>query len=244
MKQFVRYLFLLIAINGFCQQYPTSKKAKEAVFATMDQTAKELLTNAKASAVSISIVKDNITYMRRYGVVEKAKGVKADSNVVFEIASVTKTFTGTLVAKAVIDGKINLEDDIRKYMNGNYPNLEYQGTPIKIKDLLTHKSGMLRQFPNYGEIAKGDNRAFQIKKIDQEYSKEKFLGELKTSKPDVMPGTVYQYSNFGPQVCAFILENIYHKSFEKLISGSPKGVNFYRITKRNEIIQNGKITLE
>ncbi|SDH21463.1 Beta-lactamase [Mucilaginibacter gossypii] len=65
----------------------------------------------------------------------------------------TKSFTGILLAQAVIDKKIALDDDIRKYLKGDYPNLVHQATPIRIRDLTNHTSRITRIFPNLRERA-------------------------------------------------------------------------------------------
>ena len=46
------------------------------------------------------------------------------------------------MSKAVLEGGIKLEDDVRLYLKGDYSNLEYNNTPIKVKNLLTHTSGL------------------------------------------------------------------------------------------------------
>jgi CubicO group peptidase (beta-lactamase class C family) len=52
-------------------------------------------------------------------------------NTKYEIGSVTKVFTGILLANAVKEGKINLQDDIRKYLKDSYPNLESENQSVR-----------------------------------------------------------------------------------------------------------------
>ncbi len=67
-------------------------------------------------------------YTYNYGTVEKGKAQLPTAATTFELASVTKTFTGILLARAVLDKKLkNLMDDVRKYMDGDFANLHYQG---------------------------------------------------------------------------------------------------------------------
>ncbi len=52
---------------------------------------------------------------------------------IYEIGSITKTFTGLLVAHAIGEGKMKLDEDIRKYLPGNFPTLQYpSGEPMRV----------------------------------------------------------------------------------------------------------------
>ena len=60
----------------------------------------------------------------------------------YEIGSLSKTLAGTLMANAVLDRKLGLDDDVRMYLDDAYPNLQYKGEPIRIRHLLSHTSGL------------------------------------------------------------------------------------------------------
>lgn len=158
-----------------------------------------LLKDKRFHSVSVAVLKDGESIIRHFGELSIGKGDQPNDSTLYELASVTKTFTGYVAAKAVLDKKIDLNDDIRKYLNEPYLNLEYKGEPIKIKDLLTHTSG----FPNFP--LKSEN-------------KEAFFEGLKLIKIETKPGEVYSYSNTAPELTAYILEIVYQKSFEELVS--------------------------
>ncbi|MCC9074087.1 beta-lactamase family protein [Flavobacterium sp. F-65] len=98
------------------------------------------------------MVKDGKIYTKHYGEIDKEKGNKAINETLFEIASTTKVFTGILVANVPLEGKLKLDNDIPKYLNEEFQNLEFKESPIKIKNLITHRSGILTPFPNTKEI--------------------------------------------------------------------------------------------
>jgi CubicO group peptidase (beta-lactamase class C family) len=243
----VNKLFLLpILIFGY-SAFAQQQKAltEKQLFASMDANAKEFLKESKANSVSIGIIKDGKTYTRHYGEIDRGKGNKANNSTLFEVASITKLFTGALMAKAVLDGKIKLDDDIRKYINGSYPNLEYKGTPITIKDLVSLKTGFSSDLPDKTELLKikNDSVPFKIKKLEESYTKEHFFNDLKLIKLDTLPGKVYKYNNGSVQLAAHILENVYHKSYETLLKEnilSPLNLKGTKLqTNRNEHIANG-----
>lgn len=216
MNRIILFFLYFISTITFAQNKNSLDKI---IYAAMDKNAEKLLTNSKAYSVSIGIVKNGKTYTKHYGEIDKAKGNQANNNTFFEIASITKIATGKLMAQAVLEGKLNLDEDIRKYMNGSYPNLEFNNVPIRIKDLVSFKSGLDRELPDNSEIRKNENDSttFNLKQLDEKYSKKQFFEDLKSVKLDTIPGTKYKYSNLSLELSAYILENVYHKSYETLL---------------------------
>ena len=212
------FLFLLVLISTFAVSQ-NKNNSESSVYSVLDQNAELLLKNSKAYSVSIGIIKDGKVYTRHYGEIDKGKANKADNNTYFEIASVTKVMTGYLLAKTVLDKKADLDDDIRKYLKGDYPNLQYEGKPVTIKDLISYRSAIPSVLPDDREIMKtfDDQTTFKLVELYKNYSKNNFLSDLKTVKLDTIPGTKYLYSNPSLQIAGLMLENIYNEPFDKLI---------------------------
>ncbi|RED27235.1 CubicO group peptidase (beta-lactamase class C family) [Flavobacterium cutihirudinis] len=206
-------LFLCFSFSVLAQQ-----NTKD-IYILMDKTASVLKEKSKANSISIGVVKNGKTYTRHYGEIDKGKENIANNNTVFEVASITKLFTGLLTAQAVLEGKLNPDDDIRKYISGSYPNLEYNGKPITVKDLVSFRTGFNKDLPDNDELRKNrnDSSYLAFKKIDESYTKEKFFEDLKTIKLDTLPGTKFKYSNGSLNLTAHILENVYKKSYETLL---------------------------
>ena len=241
MKKLLSILILSFGFSVFAQKTVTEKQ----IYAAMDAQAELFLKESKANSFSIGIVKDGKTYTRHYGEIDKGKGNKANNFTLFEVASITKLFTGTLMAKAVLDGKIKLDDDIRKYITGSYPNLQFNGTPVTIKDLVSLKSGFSSDLPDRSELFKNrnDSLAFKVEKLEKAYTKEQFFKDLKSIKVETLPGTVYNYNNGTVQLAAHILENVYGKSYEILLRENmliPLKLNNTKLhINQNETIANG-----
>ncbi|MDN5424202.1 MAG: beta-lactamase family protein, partial [Chryseobacterium sp.] len=111
MKNLSIFLLMLVSAKSFSQ-------SQKEMYSIMEKTAQKLKEKSGAYSVSVGIVKDGKVYTKHYGEIDKGKGNKADDNTYFEIASVTKLFTGQLLSQGVLENKINLEDDIRKYLKG------------------------------------------------------------------------------------------------------------------------------
>lgn len=237
MKFFFTLLFITTTWYTFSQNNDITKTE---VYAFIDKKAKKLKSSSGANSISVGVIKDGKVYTKHYGELDKGKGNKATNNTFFDIASVTKVMTGYVMAKAVLEKKINLEDDIRKYLDGYYPNLEYKNIPVRIKDLLSFKAAFNSELPDNSEIKKtnDDRTMFRLKIMDERYSKKQFMQDLKTIKLDTVPGNKHRYSNTSLEVSALILEKVYGKNFETLMNEHVFSKTKMNATKRNLKIDN------
>ncbi len=140
----IAFLYLVVLSEKAFSQVNT---INDDISRTIVKNGRKFLKNKNINSVSIGIYKDGQVYTEHFGEIEKSKSNLPNDETIYEVGSVTKTITGYLVAKAVLEEKIKLEDDIRLYLKGDYSNLEYNKTPIKVKNLLTHTSGLPKFLP-------------------------------------------------------------------------------------------------
>ena len=187
--------FGIISIISCSQHTSTEKKNTEEIVETY---AEEFLLDDRIHSVSIALLNNGKEYTFHFGEQNPNKNNPPTDSTLYELASVTKTFTGTMVAKAVLDGKVSLDDDIRDYLPQPYPNLEFDEETITIKDILTHTGG----FPNFPPSME---------------NKDEFWNGLHQIKISSKPGTAFSYSNTAPEITAFILEQAYDIPYQKLV---------------------------
>ncbi|MBP2830619.1 beta-lactamase family protein [Aquimarina sp. U1-2] len=218
-------LFIIIFIHLLTGCNTSEKKRKKETVATVKllvtKHADSLLEDPKINAVSIGIYKNGKKYTSHHGVLDKGQGNSPTDSTIYEIASVSKTFAGVLVANAVIEGKIKLEDDIRTYLKQDFDNFEYKRHPIRIKHLLTHTSRMSKFLPERINALFSDfneELPFKVHEIQKSYSKQEFLSDLSQLKIDTIPGVKYKYSNADTELMAQILENVYQKPFDSILT--------------------------
>jgi CubicO group peptidase (beta-lactamase class C family) len=181
------------------------------------------MKNGQTVGLSIGVFKDGQTYTYNFGTTERGKQCRPTRHTRYAIASITKTFTGTLLAQAVIEKRVKLDDDVRSYLDGNYPNLEYQGQPIRLWQLINHTSGL----PN---ISSAETAALDVvqdndiaKKAIKEaaflerYTEKDFFQELHDVKLTRIPGVSFSYSNVAAQLLGLVLERVYGVPYEKLL---------------------------
>ncbi|WP_237274432.1 serine hydrolase domain-containing protein [Tenacibaculum ovolyticum] len=215
-KQIIFIACLLMFITS-CK---SSKEKDNLVSNILEQEIDFLLDRSTFNSISVGAIINEETYELHKGELTKGQGNKPTNETLYEIASLTKTFTGTLLAKAIVDNKVSLDDDIRKVLGGDYTNLEFKDEPITYKHLVTHRSGIPNMFPNRPDIFKNpdfDKLPFIINKLQEGYTKDKFIKELQLVNLDTIPGSKFEYSNAATNLLGFCLENIYDKKFEDLL---------------------------
>lgn len=229
---FLGMLIATISCSSCAQKAPEAKI--DPIQRAIDQNGDSLLSAPNINSVSIGVLKDGRTYTGHFGVLDKGKGNRPTDSTIYEIASVSKSFTGTLVAQAVLENKMSLEDDIRKYLKGDFTNLEYEGYPIQVKHLVTHTAGLPRFLPvRMNDLFNTIDETLPFRMYDMEkaYSKVEFMADLQSIAIGIQPGTNYSYSNADTELLAYILEEIYQMPFDQLLQKNICEVAKMRTTK-------------
>jgi CubicO group peptidase (beta-lactamase class C family) len=182
--------------------------------------------------LSIGLIRNGKKYSYNFGTTETGRHIRPTNLTIYEIGSVTKSFTGILLAHAILEKRISLKDNIQQYLPKPFPNLTYKGIPVKIEDLATHTSGLPKFVPNLDKDLSPD----QLMKRYDNFSPTQFLNVLSGIKLDTIPGTKFIYSNADAQLIGIILEKIYHTTYadllEKYITG-PQQMNDTKLEIKN-----------
>lgn len=142
-------------------------------------------------SIVLGVITPNGTSVSGYGNISKANTTKVNGNTIFDIASITKTFTTSLLADAVKSGLVNLDDPIEKYLPAGVRVPTYNGHKITLENLATHTSG-LPDFP----VNWIRNRTYTTQQV---YN---FLSNTSLqSEPEVR----YNYSDFGVGLLGYVL---------------------------------------
>ncbi|MBE1160914.1 serine hydrolase domain-containing protein [Dyella acidiphila] len=187
----------------------------------VDQAAGEFFRNRCHVGVSIAVVDHGQTHFYDYGSTSRSKAELPDPQSIYELASVTKTFTAALAARAVLDGRMHLDGDFRQSLPGDYRNLAWNGQPITLRTLLTHHAGMPRDIPDtdalFADKKSPDFNARMIA-LNQGFGREQLLAALHDTRPRSAPGQTEAYSNAGFLVIGLGLEKVDGQSFDRLLS--------------------------
>lgn len=213
-------LFALSVYSVFCVAQQSLKENIN-LQSIVDHAVQKMVEKPLINSVSIGIVYQGQEYIGHYGELEKGKANLPTDQTIYEIGSLSKTFTGTLVAKAVLEGKLRLEDPVQKYLSEDYPNLKFNNHPVRIKDLVTHTSRLPNMLPlPINALFKDFTNKKTPENINtmlKNYTQKDFLRDLHTVKIDTIPGYKFSYSNAGIELLALVLETVYHKKFEVIV---------------------------
>lgn len=220
MKQWKSSVQIIILITIlFIYQSCQSQIQKDAIAKSVKENALNFLKNNRFNSVSIAVYANGIKYSNHFGELDKGEGNKPTDETLYEIASVTKTMTGYLVGKAVLEQKMKLSDSVTKFLGSAYDNLSYKGTPVTIQHLLTHTSGLPLNINGIDALyaKRTKNTYLKAQQLLTNYEKETLLNDLKNVVIKYELGTHYAYSNVAPNILAYILEIVYKKPFEILL---------------------------
>jgi serine-type D-Ala-D-Ala carboxypeptidase/endopeptidase len=142
-------------------------------------------------SIVLGVITPNGTSLSSYGNISKANTTKVNGNTIFDIASITKTFTTSLLADAVKSGLVNLDDPIEKYLPAGVRVPTYNGRKITLENLATHTSG-LPDFP----VNWIRNRTYTTQQVYNFLSNTSLQSE---------PGVRYNYSDFGAGLLGYVL---------------------------------------
>src|SRR3569623_585346 len=159
-----------------------------------------------APGCSVSVVRGGKTvWSRAWGLANLEQPRPNRLDTVYEAGSVSKQFTAAAVAVLVAQGRVSLEDDVRKTL----PELRDYGTPITVRHLLSHTSGV-RNWDDLVELAgrpREDASGFR--------QADALAVIARQSELNFNPGSQYLYSNSNYVLAAVLVERVSGQSFQQ-----------------------------
>jgi CubicO group peptidase (beta-lactamase class C family) len=190
-------LFLLIGIN-FC----VTKAQTDSITQKFDEYLLAANKVNKFNGNALIAQNGKILLQKSYGYKNFAAHVLNDSNTIFQIGSVTKQFTATIILKLQEEGKLSVNDKLDKY----FPQFKY-ANKITIENLLTHTSGIY----NYTADIDEKDSAIVCNPVDKQLA----LDIMFKHSLDFKPGTQFRYDNSGYYLLGLIIEKVTAKSYEQ-----------------------------
>jgi CubicO group peptidase (beta-lactamase class C family) len=132
-----------------------------------------------------------------------------DGDTVFQIASLTKVFTALLLTEMAMRGEVRMEDPVAEYLPAEARMPVRDGRPVRLIDIVTYASGL----PGWPANMPGLDPA----KPFPAYEIASLYAALTPEALKYVPGTHYEYSNFGYGLLAHALSRRGGTSFEALV---------------------------
>ena len=170
--------------------------AIDAVFADWDLP--------RSPGCALAVARDGtLLYSRGYGYANLDYDIPITPQTLFDVASVTKQFSAASLTMLALDGKVSLDDDVRRWL----PELPVYQSPITLKHMLYHTSG-LRDYLTLFPLS-GRTDYYPI-------SHDQILNMMSRQNDLVfMPGDQYVYSNTAYMLVAQVIERVSGKSLGK-----------------------------
>lgn len=191
---------LLLVFLAFADQVFYGQTTENAIDKQIDQLFSSY--NQATPGVAVAVVRDGkIIFKKGYGAANLEFDIPVTTKTVFQIASVSKQFTAFSIYLLEKQGKISLEDDIRKY----FPEMPDFGKTVRIKHLLAHTSGIKDQAALL---------TLAGWRMDDVTTTEHNLRLISRQKElNFEPGSQYLYSNSGYTLLAEIVKRTSGESF-------------------------------
>lgn len=181
----------------------------------IEAAARGYLKQEKGTGLAIGIIRDGKTSFHNFGSGERGAATVTERTE-FEIGSIAKTMSGLLLARAVLAGKADLNDDVRKYLDGPYPRLEFEGEPVRLLHLANMTSALPDNLPDLSKLEPDPGR-FKRAAALSAYGKAQFMADLRALTPREKPGASVGHSNAAAQLLNHVLERIYGMPYEAIL---------------------------
>ena len=226
--------FLAAVPSAFSQTDTTTTTSsinkEEIISSQVKSFILDQIVNKSKAAIVIGFVDPNGTRIFSFGNMSTRHNIPVNENTLFNIGSITKTFTTLLLADMVKQGLVNLTDPIERYLPSSVKVPEFNGQKITLEHLATHTSGLPEFPPNLL-----DNNG----NIIESYNANQLYQALSNTKLTRAPGSQFQYSSFGMGLLGQILSLKAGVSYNQLVKDrilNVLGMNDTKITlSQNEI---------
>jgi len=161
------------------------------------------MARAGIAGVSVAVVKDGqVLLARGWGVADRERGTACDADTLHRLGSIAKLFTWTAVMQLVEQHRLDLDADVRQYLDFDLPRTFPQ--PITLRHLMTHTAGFEETVHGMwaGADESLDLRAYLTARVPAQLH---------------APGIVAAYSNYGATLAGYIVQRVSGQPFETYV---------------------------
>lgn len=218
----------LLLVAASASALPSEARVKEIL-------TQRIETDKQAVGMAAVVVEGDQVRIVTHGAkaLDAADAITADT--LFEVGSITKTFTALLLADMVVKGEVKLDDPVEKWLpqglglRGGLKLRDHTGAPIRLVDLATHRSGLARMPDNMPNGTRADPYVDYREQQLLIYLKDReTLVEADGGKTTKKRDEAYVYSNLGYGLLGYVLARAADTSYADLLQKrvlTPLGLN-------------------
>lgn len=215
-------LFLFSGV-AFAQ---TMGNTKQKLVASFDSIMRKEFKVSEPGASVIVVKKGEIIYKKGFGMADMELNVPVHPDMNFRIGSITKQFTAVCILQLAEQGKLSLQDDIKKYIP-DYAIKE----PITIEHLLTHTSG-IKSYTNVDSF---------WNQMRTDLTPRAIIALTEKDTLEFKPGNKWNYNNTGYVMLGLVIEKVTGMTYGDYVQQNifiPLGMNNSYYGSESRIIKN------
>ena len=213
----IKVLIIILLLVASCA-------AQQNISSKIDSYIKAEMRRQQIPGVSLAVIRNGkITLLKSYGFSNVEHQIPVKPETVFQSGSIGKQFTAAAIMILVQDGRLALDDNIRKY----FPDAPESWKSITIRHLLTHTAGMGDYPP---EIS-----------LRRDYTEDEYLSIIKSTPLAYPPGAKWDYSNLGYVTLGILIRKITGKFYGDFLTErifQPLGMTTARVISEEDIVPN------
>jgi CubicO group peptidase (beta-lactamase class C family) len=197
------FIFAVVALLSTTSwaQVPTKEKVVAGAERGFEKFTRAYVAPGPGCAAAVSLNGETV-FEKAFGLAEMEHNVPNTPQTIFESGSVAKQFTAAAIVLLQQEGKLSIDDPVRKYI----PELPDYGSPLTLRHLLNHTSG-IRDWGTVMTLT-GAGRGDRV--ITQDLALDVITHQRAL---DFTPGAEYSYSNSGYNLLAIIVERVSKQKF-------------------------------
>ncbi|MEK6481526.1 serine hydrolase [Catalinimonas sp. 4WD22] len=200
--------FLFLALIAFQCRESAEQTYEEGLPTEVVESIEKRIAEDITPSIAIALIDSSGVQYYNFGKTEEA-GKPVDENSIYEIGSISKVFTGILLAQQVLDGAINLDDDISTLLPDSISVPTMGEDVITFGHLTDHTSGLPRMPDNFTPANPQNPFA--------DYTVEQIYTFISTYEPVRAVGAEYEYSNFAQGLLGHLLAENQNTTYEDLM---------------------------
>ena len=181
---------------------PLFAQSNEEVASKMEQYIQQVQQQWQIPGMAVSLVKNGeMFYSKGFGTKELGKQAPIDGNTIFQVGSVSKSFTAAVIASLVDEGKLSWQDTVKNILPDFRMYDRWVEENLQVKDIMTHHTGLQGQLGTYiGNMG---------------YSRDDIYNMFPLLKPTYSFRGGYEYNNITFIIASRIIEKLTGKSWEE-----------------------------
>ena len=188
---------LACALGSLSNAYGAGSDQDAKVRQAVDQAMKPVIEQYAIPGLAVAVTINGKRHFIEYGLASKDPQVSVTRDTLFELGSISKTFTATLATYAEVEGKLSLNDSVNKHM----PELKGSALDnVRLLDLGTHTAG-----------------GFPLQLPDDVKDQKQLIAYFRDWRPQFAPGTYRSYANPSIGLLGMITAKAMGTSFEALM---------------------------